>query len=262
MMSYILYLLLAFSATTVGSLTGMGGGIIIKPLMDIMQDFGVETIGVLSSVTVFCMSAVSIGKQMLAKTPIPFRIAIPLAAGSVVGGYLGQGMLRWIVAALCVQELVTVVQNGALAVLILCVIFYMSRKDRIQGRRISSVPVSLLTGCLFGVCSSFLGIGGGPINVALITYLYSVTTKTAAVCSLVTILFAQTSKLVTVAITTGFGGYDLSVAPAMVAGAVVGGFWGAAISRRCSEATVDRAFNAVQVVVLGITLFNIVRNLI
>lgn len=99
-MSYVIYFLIAITATTVGSLTGMGGGVIIKPLMDIMRDFSVETIGVLSSVTVFCMSLVSIGKQMAVKTPIPFRIAVPLATGPVSGGYLGQGMLRWIVTAL------------------------------------------------------------------------------------------------------------------------------------------------------------------
>lgn len=31
-MQYILYFLIAIGATTVGSLTGMGGGVIIKPL--------------------------------------------------------------------------------------------------------------------------------------------------------------------------------------------------------------------------------------
>ena len=36
-MQYILYFLIAIGATTVGSLTGMGGGVIIKPLMDVMH---------------------------------------------------------------------------------------------------------------------------------------------------------------------------------------------------------------------------------
>mgnify|MGYP002564376294 CR=1 FL=1 len=120
-MQYILYFLIAIGATTVGSLTGMGGGVIIKPLMDVMHHFDVETIGVLSSITVFSMSAVSIGKQMLAKTQIPFQIAIPLSLGSVAGGYIGQWMLSAIVSGVSAQGLVTVVQNVLLAVLILCV---------------------------------------------------------------------------------------------------------------------------------------------
>lgn len=260
-MLYIMYFLIAIGATTVGSLTGMGGGVIIKPLMDVFHHFDVETIGVLSSITVFSMSAVSIGKQILAKTPVPFRIAIPLSVGSVLGGYWGQAILRAIVEALHAQGIVTVVQNAILAALILCVYFYMRNKDRIRGFQLSGIPVSLAAGCFLGLCSSFLGIGGGPINVALIIYLYSVGTKTATVCSLMTILFAQISKLGTVALSTGFLVYDLSVAPVMVAGAIAGGFIGASLSKRCSERGVERAFNWVQLLVLAITLFNIVRNL-
>ena len=141
-MQYILYFLIAIGATTVGSLTGMGGGVIIKPLMDVMHHFDVETIGVLSSITVFSMSAVSIGKQMLAKVQIPFQIAIPLSLGSVVGGYIGQWMLSAIVSGVQAQGLVTVVQNGLLAVLILCVYLYMKHKANIRGLQLSGVLFS------------------------------------------------------------------------------------------------------------------------
>lgn len=260
-MVYILYFLIAIGATTVGSLTGMGGGVIIKPLMDVLKGFDVQTIGVISSITVFSMSVVSIGKQILAKAKIPYAIAIPLAFGSVVGGYLGQWMLRLIVDKLSAQSLVTVVQNILLSILILCVYLYMRNKEKIPARNLSGIPVSLCSGCFLGICSSFLGIGGGPINVALIIYLYGVQTKTATICSLMTILFAQISKLVTVAATTGFGVYDLSVAPIMAAGAIAGGFVGAALNKKFSEKAVEKAFNAVQLLVLAIALFNIVRNL-
>ena len=96
---------------------------------------------------------------------------------------------------------------------------------------------------------------------ALIIYLFSFDTKTATVCSLVTILFAQISKLATVALTTGFAVFDLSIAPVMIVGAIAGGFIGASLNKKCSEAAVEKAFNAVQLVVLAIAVFNIVRNL-
>ena len=269
-MQYVLYFLIAIGATTVGSLTGMGGGVIIKPLMDVLHGFDVQTIGVLSSLTVFSMSVVSIGKQMLARTKIPFGTAIPLALGSVMGGLAGEKLLQVIVDALRANSAVTVVQNVVLSLLILAVFLYMKNKSRIPSQELRGVVVSLLVGVFLGICSSFLGIGGGvankvtvdePINVALIIYLFSFDTKTATVCSLVTILFAQISKLTTVALTTGFGVFDLSIAPVMIVGAIAGGFIGASLNKKCSEAAVEKAFNAVQLLVLAISIFNIVRNL-
>ena len=134
------------------------------------------------------------------------------------------------------------------------------RKNR-PGSFIDIVSISG-AGAFYLGFKSFLGIGGGPINVALIIYLFSFDTKTATVCSIVTILFAQISKLATTALTTGFAMYDLSVAPLMAIGAVLGGFIGASISKKCSEKTVEKAFNGVQLFVLAITIFNIIRNTI
>ena len=74
------------------------------------------------------------------------------------------------------------------------------------------------------------------------------------------ILFAQISKLTTVALTTGFGVFDLSIAPVMIVGAIAGGFIGASLSKKLQEQTVDRAFNAVQLLVLALAIVNIIRN--
>lgn len=261
-MQYAIYFLLALFATTVGSLTGMGGGVIIKPLMDVLGDYNVQTIGIVSSITVFSMALVSVAKQIKAKAEIPFKTAVPLAAGSVAGGFFGESLLDFIVEALKADSVVTVIQNIVLAVLILCVFIYIKNKSKIKGKELNGIFVSLGVGIFLGICSSFLGIGGGPINVALIIYLFSVSTKTATVCSLITILFAQISKLTTAALTTGFSEFDLSVAPVMVTGAILGGFIGAELNRKCSEKTVEKAFNGVQILVLSITVFNIINNLI
>lgn len=48
----------------------------------------------------------------------------------------------------------------------------------------------------------------------------------------------------------------------MIVGAILGGFIGASLNKKCSEKTVEKAFNGVQLLVLGITVFNIIRNLI
>ena len=261
-MQYIIYFLLALASTTVGALTGLGGGVIIKPLMDVLGDYDTQTIGVVSSITVFTMAIVSILKQLKSKTAIPFNTAIPLSVGSIVGGFFGQKVLDVIIDKLNADSIATVVQNIVLAILIFGVIIYMKNKSRIKSRNFGGITVCLAVGLFLGFCSSFLGIGGGPINVALMIYLFSFDTKTATVCSIVTVLFAQISKLATTAIVTGFAVYDLSVVPLMAIGAVMGGFIGASLNKKCSEKTVEKAFNGVQIFVLVIAIFNIVRNII
>ena len=59
-MNVIPYVVLALGATILGSLSGMGGGVIMKPVMDFMRDYDSATIGILSSITVFSMSFVSL----------------------------------------------------------------------------------------------------------------------------------------------------------------------------------------------------------
>lgn len=261
------YFLIALLATTAGAMTGMGGGVIIKPLLDLLGDYDAATIGVLSALTVFVMSLVSVAKQMLKKTKIVLKIAVPLALGSVVGGNLGNKMFSGLLSAFQNSEAasknVTVIQNAVLALLIAVVFVYMLYKDRIAGFHLKGILPSLLAGIFLGVCSSFLGIGGGPINVALLIFLFSFDTKTAAVCSIITILFAQLSKVGSILLSPGgLFAYDLSMLLPMAVGAVAGGFLGSKCNIELPERVIDRMFNGVQVLVFGLCIFNMVRNLL
>lgn len=260
MLDSAVYFLLAVGATTVGALTGMGGGIIIKPVMDVMGRYDASTIGAVTAITVLAMSVVSVGRHVMAKTRLPGRMAVILGLGSVAGGALGQKMLVALTAGYPNRQVV-VVQNVALGLLILGVVLYMANKGRLRSLGWSAPAPSLAAGVFLGVCAAFLGIGGGPINVALLIFLFSLHTKTATACSLVTILVAQISKLASLALTSGFAGLDLSVAPVMAAGAVAGGFIGAALNKKISEKAVERSFDAVQLLVLAMCVFNVARNL-
>lgn len=260
------YFLIALFATTAGAMTGMGGGVIIKPLLDLLGGYDTATIGVLSSLTVLIMSLVSVAKQMLKKTEIVPGIAVPLALGSVAGGNLGNKMFSGLLSAFqnsdAASKNVSAIQNAVLALLIAVVFVYMLYKDRIAGFHLKGILPSLAAGIFLGVCSSFLGIGGGPINVALLIFLFSFDTKTAAVCSLLTILFAQFSKIGAVLLSPGgLSVYDLNMLFPMAVGAVAGGFLGSKWNMGLPERVIDRMFNGVQVLVFGLCVFNIARNL-
>lgn len=257
----MIYFLIAIMATTVGALTGMGGGIIIKPVLDVLGHYDATTIGVLSSITVFSMSLVSIGRQVAAKTKIQYSLAIPLSAGAVVGGLLGKSGLAMIVEAVGGGSMVTLVQNSILSVLILIVYVYMLKKDSIKTLGMTGYVPAILVGMMLGIFSSFLGIGGGPINVAILIYVFSLNTKNAAVCSIFTILFSQISSLASIALGTGFAIFDLTMLPYMVVGGVAGGFIGASLNKKLSEKQVEFWFNVIQLVVLAIAIYNIISNI-
>jgi len=260
-MQHIIYFFIALAATTVGSLTGMGGGVIIKPLLDILGDYNAANIGVLSSITVLTMSIVSVFKQTGKKgNSINLKIAISLAIGSIVGGIVGEKLLTVLMTVLNANNAVVKTQNICLALIIIGIFFYMLNKEKIRTLHMTGITASLLTGLLLGLISSFLGIGGGPINVVLLTFVFSMDIKAAATCSIITILFAQISKLSAVFAFSGFAVYNLSMLPVMVTGAIIGGFVGSWLCGRMSEKTVSRAFNAVQILVFVFCIINIVHN--
>lgn len=255
----VIYFIIVLLATTAGSMSGMGGGVIIKPVLDLFGHYDVESINMLSCITVLSMAVISILKQLRQRKRPDMRIAVVLALGSVAGGRLGQILLQYLVAGGTSDTLVTLVQNIVLLFTIIFVIVYMLCKERFKPLALTGWPAALGVGLLLGVLSSFLGIGGGPINVALLTYLFAFDTRLATVYSIIIIFFSQLTKLLTVALTTGLASYNLSMLPAMIAAALLGGFLGPAIQSRLSERILDRCFNAVQVVVLLLCAANIIR---
>lgn len=261
-MQHMLYFLISLGATAIGALTGMGGGVIIKPLLDAMGGLNAADIGILSSATVFSMTLISTGRQIRKKTAFfDLKIALPLAAGSFVGGGAGDRLLMGAIAAFRVNGLVVSVQNGCLACFVIVVFLYMRQGERRPTIAMRGVAPTTLTGIFLGMTSSFLGIGGGPINVALILFVFSCGIKTAAACSLITILFAQTSKLAAALLSGDFFTHDLSMLPVMIAGAVIGGWAGSQLNENLSEKAVENAFSGVQVLIFLLCLSNIIRNL-
>ncbi len=257
----VVYFFIAVFTTTVGSLTGMGGGVIIKPVLDLLGHYNTATIGVLSSLSVFAMAIVSVSKQLKAKAKFDAKTVIPLAIGSIFGGSFGQAWLDNIIETMG-EVPVAIVQNTTLAILIGIVFIYMIYKDKIKSFNLSGFLPAALTGVFLGIVSSFLGIGGGPINVAIFMFLFSYDAKTAALSSIITILFAQISKLSSVTLTTGFEVFDLSVAPYMIVGAILGGFIGSKLTAKFTNKQIEIAFNMVQILVFIICIMNIANRVL
>ena len=255
----IVYFIVVLTATTLGAMTGLGGGVIIKPIMDMIGGYDISTISILSSSTVFIMSIVSIAKNTIEKKKTDYHIAICIASGSVLGGFCGERLFGLLLNVSGSKANASIFQNAVLLVLIVCVVLYMLNKQKIKTHSVNSRILTIIIGFTMGVISSFLGIGGGPINVVILTYFFSYNTKTAAIYSLYTIFFAQATKLITVAFTSGYASYNLSSLPYMAVGAVLGGFLGNTLNTKLPNKKIELCFNLTQVFIIFICLYNIIK---
>ncbi|MGG7098557.1 TSUP family transporter [Clostridium sardiniense] len=255
----IVYFLLAVIATTIGAAAGIGGGIVIKPVLDSISSYSLPTVNLLSSATIFAMAVVSIGKQIAKKDKIDVKRTMIIAGGSIIGGVIGQNILKILVSINKHSESVSILQSTLIIVLLLSVFFYMRVKDRIKKRDLNSSLIIAIIGIILGAISAFLGIGGGPINVAIFATLFSMDTKEAARNSIIVILFSQGAKILSIAVTTGFSSYNLKVLPVMVIGGILGGLLGYKLNKNLSEKNIMRIFNATIILIVFISSYSIYR---
>lgn len=93
-MVIVLYSVIILIATIFGAIAGLGGGVIIKPLFDIIGVHDASTIGFYSSVAVFTRCVVSIFKQIKKGFQFDLKTMIFIAIGSLIGGLLGENILN------------------------------------------------------------------------------------------------------------------------------------------------------------------------
>ncbi len=250
----VLYFLIIVVANAVGSVSGMGGGVIIKPVLDFVGHDSVVAISFYSTVAVFTMSLVSTIRQVQAGRKIQWQQVAYLALGSVFGGYLGNQTFEFLLKRATQTSQVTLIQIAVTVALLVFAMIY-TRYENLHWSKQGALWYSAV-GLSLGFFASLLGIGGGPINVSLLMLVFAMPIKEATVYSIATIFCSQLTKLVTIAWGTGFARYDLSILVYIVPAAIVGGLLGARMSRLLSDQAVRRVFQWVVLLVIGINLYN------
>ena len=132
-------------------------------------------------------------------------------------------------------------------------------KSKIKTLDVKNPIAAALIGLLLGVISSFLGIGGGPINLIVLLFFFGMNTKTAAQNSLFIILFSQLASLASTLITKTVPEFDALSLVVMIVGGISGGVIGRMFSRKIDEKAVDKLFIALIALIIAICIFNTVR---
>ena len=258
--AYLVIAAVCLLASTVGAICGIGGGVIIKPVLDALDILPVATINFLSGVTVLCMTTYSVLRSRAAGTSaVDSSVGTPLAIGAAAGGVCGKQLYSFVASLFADPDTAGACQAAALALITLGTLIYTLNKGRIATRHVTGAVPSVLIGCALGIMSSFLGIGGGPINLVVLFYFYSMDTKTAAQNSLYIILFSQATSTVVALFTTDLSSVSIVLLALMAACGILGGMVGRAVNAHIDAKQVDKLFAGLMVVIIGICIYNFVR---
>ena len=257
---YVLFFVISVLASLIGAICGIGGGIIIKPVLDAAGVLDVATIGFLSGCTVLSMSVYSVVHANIGKkSQVNFKVSTALAAGAVIGGILGKllfGML-WIQAFN--KDAVGMIQAVCLVIITIGTLVYTLFMNKIKTHRVNNLFVTAVIGMLLGLVSSFLGIGGGPINLVVLFYFFSMEIKQAAENSIYIILFSQMASLVSSIISGTIPHVDFLLLLLMVIGGILGGIIGRSLNKKIHPKTVGILFVGLMSVIIFVNLYNIFR---
>ena len=259
-MAYLVVAAACFLASAVGAICGIGGGVIIKPVLDALGLFSVATINALSGVTVLCMTGYNVIRDRLFdREAYEITVGVPIATGAGVGGLAGKQLYRAVAALFADPDVAGACQAVALGFITLGALGYTLNKERIATRQVTGAAASFCIGFVLGTVSSFLGIGGGPINLVVLYYFYGMDTRTAAQNSLYIILFSQCLSTGLALFSGDFSSMSAALLVLVAACGVAGGAAGRALSRYLEPEQADRLFRGVMVLVIGICVYNALR---
>lgn len=257
---YVIFLAVSFGASVVGAICGIGGGVLIKPLLDAFGVLSVASISFLSGCTVLSMSCYSVIKaRMSRESLVEMRTGTSLAVGAAAGGVAGKMMFQYILELSPDRDRVGAVQAACLLVITFGTLLYMLKKEKIRTRHVKNIGACMAIGLVLGVCSSFLGIGGGPINLVVLFYFFSMDTKTAAQNSLYIILFSQITSLINTLVTRTVPEFGFGLFVLMVGGGILGGVAGRAVNRKMDAGMVNRLFIGLMIIIMMICVYNMVQ---
>ncbi len=261
-MESLIFLIVSFGASVVGAICGIGGGVIIKPVLDMAGAASVSTISFLAGCTVLSMSCYSVVRSLLARdSKVDLKTGTPLAIGAAVGGVLGSQTFKIIKTAFENQNMVGAIQAGCLAFITLLTILYALFNKRIHLHKVKNTAVCAIIGLLLGIISSFLGIGGGPINLMVLSFFFSMDTKIAAQNSLYIILFSQIASLITTLVTGSVPQFEWLALGLMVAGGIGGGIVGRTLYKKMNLKAVNILYICLMGIIVSISIYNCIQYL-
>lgn len=248
-------------SSIIGSICGIGGGVILKPVLDAIGIMSIKTVSFLSGCTVLSMSIVSLSKNIKNNNDFTFNklFATILALGSVIGGIIGKLLFQNILKIFPDSNKIGAIQAGILLIITLGTLIYIINKFKIHTHNIKNKLIVFTIGLILGIISSFLGIGGGPINLIVLFYFFSMSTGVASIYSTYIIMFSQISNLTFTIITWNIPYFDINILLLMIFCGILGGFIGTVLNQKIDNKNIDKLVICAMLLIVCINIYNIFR---
>ena len=134
----------------------------------------------------------------------------------------------------------------------------MGKKSKLKNNMKNKIACAAI-GVFLGLISSFLGIGGGPINLVVLFFFFSMGMKAAAENSLYIIFFSQIASLISSITTGSVPSFHIAILIVMVSGGILGGISGRALNKRIDDEKVAKLFVALMIGMIIINIYNIYK---
>ncbi|MCI9478641.1 MAG: sulfite exporter TauE/SafE family protein [Lachnospiraceae bacterium] len=257
---HFMFFLVSFLASAAGAICGIGGGVIMKPLLDAAGILSVSAVSFLSGCTVLSMAAVSVGSSIKSKkNTVRFAVTAPLSIGAALGGLAGRITFQSIRNMALAENRVGFIQAEMLLAITLITFIYTLKKDKLQTLRLQNAAICVIVGIMLGFFSAFLGIGGGPVNLMVLSYFFSMDTKEAAVNSLFVILVSQIFNLMQTILSGNVPKLDAVFFVLMIAGGILGGKAGNRIYKKIRTEYINDLFQGLMIIIMLICMYNMYR---
>ncbi|MFC7322184.1 sulfite exporter TauE/SafE family protein [Halobacillus campisalis] len=261
-----LSLLIGFISAFIGSVAGLGGGVILVPILlflaDHLESFHWATpqtiVGV--SLVVMVFTGLSSALSYLKHNRVDLKLGFILMLGSIPGGIAGSWLNQFF------QTDLFALLFGAVMIGVSLVFFLprkepeaegetggFSRKKVIDGQTFQySFPLTLSILFAFGVgiLSGLLGIGGGSLIVPALILMFQIPPHIATATSMFIIFF---SSITSSATHVFLGHVDWINTLLFIPGAYLGGTAGAMLNRKLNSNAVEW-FLRVLLILIGIRL--------
>lgn len=256
----IILLLISLIASVIGGICGIGGGVLIKPVLELFGAVPFSQIGFLSSCTVLTMSLYNVARSFADRSGgIDTKTGTPLAIGAALGGICGNLLFNGIRAAAGNDNIIGAVQAICLLLLTAGTLLYTLNKAKIKPLKLQHGAICTAIGLCLGFLSSFLGIGGGPFNLVILQFLFGMDTKHSVSNSLYIILFSQIANLLLSLLAGSIPDFEISALLWMVLGGIGGGILGRSIQKKLDSHAVDKLFTVLLTVIMVICVYNTVK---